>query len=79
MNRQNIFWSAIIIAIFIGGTVMAEPNKIAPLEIGASHRTLICQASMVKIIGWRISPTPRFSLLSLPPTTAQPRRHTKTG
>ena len=36
MNRQNIFWSAIIIAIFIGGTVMAEPNKIAPLEIGAS-------------------------------------------
>ncbi len=35
MNRQNVFWSAILIAIIVTGNIMAETSKVAPLELGA--------------------------------------------
>jgi thiol-disulfide isomerase/thioredoxin len=36
MSGRNVFWSAIFIAIIAIGSVSAETNKIAPLEIGAA-------------------------------------------
>jgi peroxiredoxin len=36
MNGRNVFWSAILIAILITGLVMAETNKVVPLEIGSA-------------------------------------------
>ena len=36
MNGRNIFWSAIIIAMIVVGSVSAETSKIVPLEIGSA-------------------------------------------
>ncbi len=36
MNRQNVFWSAILIAMIVTGNIMAETSKVVPLEIGAA-------------------------------------------
>jgi len=36
MNRQNVFWSAILIAMIVTGIALAETSKTVPLEIGAA-------------------------------------------
>jgi thiol-disulfide isomerase/thioredoxin len=36
MNRQNVFWPAILIAMIVMGIALAETSKIVPLEIGAA-------------------------------------------
>ena len=36
MNRRNIFWSAVFVAVLVMGSVSAETSKVVPLEIGSA-------------------------------------------